>query len=51
MKDVHGSQEVEGIIGRRIIVSAGKGKTNVEDLVWLKENIEQSLNDIMGGKQ
>jgi hypothetical protein len=39
MKDVHGSQEVEVIIGRRIIVSAGKGKTNVEDLKWLMSTV------------
>ena len=25
--------------------------TTPDVLVWLKENIEQSLNDIMGGKQ
>ena len=36
MKDVHGSQEVEVVTGRKVIVSAGKGKTNVVELQWLK---------------
>lgn len=39
MKDVHGSQEVEVVTGRKVIVSAGKGKTNVNDLKWLMETV------------
>ena len=39
MKEVHGSQSVEVILGRNIILSAGKGLTNVPDLVWLQETV------------
>ena len=39
MKDIHGTQSVEVINGRNIVLSAGEGQTNVEDLVWLKENV------------
>ena len=39
MKDIHGSQEVEVVTGRKVIVSAGKGKTNVNDLKWLMETV------------
>ena len=39
MKDVHGSQEVEVVAGRKVIISAGKGKTNVDDLKWLMETV------------
>lgn len=39
MKDIHGTQEIETVVGRKIIISAGKGKTNVDDLKWLKETV------------
>ena len=39
MKDIHGSQEIEIVAGRRVIVSAGKGKTNVDDLKWLMTTV------------
>ena len=39
MKETHGSQSVEIIAGRKIILSAGKGKTNVEDLKWLTATV------------
>ena len=39
MKETHGTQSVEVIEGRKIVLSAGEGQTNVEDLVWLKENV------------
>ena len=39
MKEVHGTQSVEVILGRNIILSAGKGLTNVPDLVWLQETV------------
>ena len=39
MKDIHGTQSVEVIDGRKVVLSAGEGQTNVEDLVWLKENV------------
>lgn len=39
MKETHGTQEVEVIIGRRVIVSAGKGKTNIDDLKWLMQTV------------
>lgn len=39
MKEIHGTQTVEVILGRNIILSAGKGLTNVDDLIWLSETI------------
>lgn len=39
MSEVHGSQTVETVIGRKVIISAGKGKTNVEDLKWLMQTV------------
>ena len=39
MKETHGSQSVEVIAGRKIILSAGKGKTNIEDLKWLTATV------------
>ena len=32
----NGAQSVDVVPGRKIVVSAGKGKTNVEELNWLK---------------
>ena len=32
MKETHGTQTVEVIAGRKIILSSGKGQTNVDDL-------------------
>ena len=37
-----GAQSVEMIPGRKIILSAGIGKTNVEELKWLKETVLSS---------
>ena len=39
MKETHGSQDIEVITGRKIIVTSGKGKTNVNDLTWLRESV------------
>jgi hypothetical protein len=39
MKETHGSQSVEVIAGRKIILSAGNGKTNIEDLKWLTATV------------
>ena len=39
MKKTNGAQTIEGIEGRRIILSTGVGKTNAEELVWLTENV------------
>ena len=39
MKETHGSQDIEVIAGRKVIVTAGKGKTNVDDLAWLRESV------------
>ena len=39
MTKVNGAQSIQVIPERRIIVSAGKGKTNIEELIWLKENV------------
>ncbi len=35
MRETHGTQTVEAIAGRKIILSAGNGKTNINDLKWL----------------
>ena len=39
MKETHGTQTVEVIAGRKIILSSGKGQTNVDDLKWLMETV------------
>lgn len=39
MKETHGTQIVEDVAGRRIIISTGKGQTNVEDLKWLTATV------------
>jgi len=39
MAKVNGAQSVETIPGRKIVLSAGVGKTNVEELKWLTETV------------
>lgn len=39
MKKTNGAQSIEIITGRRIVLSAGNGKTNADELVWLTENV------------
>ena len=39
MAKQNGAQSVEVVNGRRIIVSAGKGKTNPDELKWLTETV------------
>ena len=39
MAKQNGAQSVEVVNGRRIIVSAGVGKTNAEELKWLTETV------------
>ncbi len=39
MKKKNGAQSVDVIPGRRIVLSAGVGKTNVEELKWLSETV------------
>ena len=39
MAKKNGAQSVEVVNGRRIIVSAGVGKTNAEELQWLTETV------------
>ena len=39
MAKKNGAQSVEVVNGRRIIVSAGVGKTNAEELKWLTETV------------
>ena len=39
MAKKNGAQSVEVVTGRRIIVSAGVGKTNVEELKWLTDTV------------
>ena len=35
----NGAQTVEAIAGRNVVVSAGVGKTNVEEIKWLTETV------------
>ena len=39
MAKVNGAQSVEKIAGRRIVLSAGKGKTNIDELKWLTQTV------------
>ena len=39
MAKKNGAQSVEVIPGRRIVLSAGVGKTNVDELKWLTETV------------
>jgi hypothetical protein len=39
MKETHGTQTVEAMAGRKIILSAGNGKTNINDLKWLTATV------------
>ena len=39
MAKVNGAQSVETIAGRRIVLSAGKGKTNIDELKWLTQTV------------
>lgn len=41
-KKVNGAQSVEVISGRNIVLSAGVGKTNVDELVWLTKTVLDS---------
>lgn len=42
MAKKNGAQSVEVIPGRKIVLSAGVGKTNVEELKWLTETVLSS---------
>ena len=39
MKETHRTQTVEVVAGRKIILSSGKGQTNVDDLKWLMTTV------------
>ena len=39
MAEKNGAQSVEIIPGRRIVLSAGVGKTNIDELKWLTETV------------
>lgn len=39
MAKKNGAQSVELIPGRKIVLSAGVGKTNVDELIWLRETV------------
>ena len=39
MSETHGTQSIETVVGRKVIVSAGKGQTNVGDLNWLMQTV------------
>ncbi len=42
MSKKNGAQSVDTIPGRRIVLSAGVGKTNVDELKWLTETVLSS---------
>lgn len=42
MAKTNGAQSVETIAGRRIVLSAGVGKTNIDELKWLTETVLSS---------
>ncbi|MBO5373163.1 MAG: hypothetical protein J6A75_10680 [Lachnospiraceae bacterium] len=42
MAKKNGAQSVEVIPGRRIVLSAGVGKTNIEELKWLTDTVLES---------
>ncbi len=42
MEKVNGAQSVETIPGRKIVLSAGVGKTNIDELKWLCETVLES---------
>ena len=42
MAKVNGAQSVETIPGRKIVLSAGVGKTNIDELKWLTETVLDS---------
>ena len=42
MAKVNGAQSVETIPGRKIVLSAGVGKTNIDGLKWLTETVLES---------
>lgn len=39
MAKINGAQSVEVIPGRKIVLSAGNGKTNITELKWLSETV------------
>lgn len=39
MAKQNGAQSVQVVTGRRIVVSAGVGKTNIEELKWLTDTV------------
>ena len=39
MAKVNGAQSVETISGRKFVLSAGVGKTNIDELKWLTETV------------
>ena len=39
MEKKNGAQTIQAIPGRKIILSSGVGKTNIDELKWLSENI------------
>ena len=44
MAKVNGAQSVQTIPGRKIVLSAGVGKTNIDELKWLTETVLDSAS-------
>ena len=41
----HGTQRVEPVLGRRVIVTAGFGATNIDDLQWMAQTVLDHAKD------
>ena len=39
MAKKNGAQTVEAVAGRKVVVSAGKGKTNIDEIKWLTDTV------------
>lgn len=47
MAKKNGAQSVETVAGRRIVLSAGDGKTNIDELKWLTQTVLAEGTSIM----
>ena len=45
----NGAQLVDTVVGRKIVISAGVGKTNVEELKWLTETVLKEAKNWKSG--
>ena len=52
MAKKNGAQTVEAVAGRKVVVSAGKGKTNIDEIKWLTDTVlaEAAAWNLSGGQ-